>query len=166
MTPNTAVLKLGLVGVIGPNPLVVIVFEVLLNASSMFNHSNLGIPNRIDQVLRYVVVTPDMRRVHHSTNPHEFNRNFGFNLPWWDRILGTYLDQPAKGHAAMEIGVKGYDNEQQVARLFGIVMLPFRSRQDSGAVTGIQPSVGMSERGDRCLLHGLLVIGICRRIFR
>ncbi|TWU06134.1 sterol desaturase family protein [Stieleria varia] len=131
----SAALKLALVGLIGPSPMVVIVFEVLLNASSMFNHSNLGIPKRIDQVLRYVVVTPDMHRVHHSIDSHEANRNFGFNLPWWDRILGTYLDQPSRGHTAMEIGVRGHSNERQIARLLGMVLLPFRAQPDDGQFT-------------------------------
>ena len=135
----SAALKLGLVGLIGPSPMVVIVFEVLLNASSMFNHSNLGIPKRIDKILRYVVVTPDMHRVHHSTNPHEFNRNFGFNLPWWDWLLGTYLDQPSRGHTGMEIGLADHRDERHVTRLRGMLWLPFRSRSDDESETsGIQ----------------------------
>lgn len=126
----SAALKLGLIGLIGPSPMVVIVFEVVLNASSMFNHSNIGIPKGFDRILRYLVVTPDMHRVHHSVDPLEANRNFGFNLPWWDRMLGTYLDQPRQGHTAMEIGMANERDERHVTRLRGMLWLPFRSRSE------------------------------------
>ncbi len=83
----------------------VVVFEVLLNATAMFNHSNVTLPLSLDRVLRPFVVTPDMHRVHHSELPHETNSNFGFNPPWWDRLFGTYRDQPEKGHEGMTIGI-------------------------------------------------------------
>ena len=79
--------------------------SIVLNASAMFNHGNIRLPSRLDRVLRWAVVTPDMHRVHHSVAPHEANRNFGFNLPWWDRLFGTYQGQPAAGHEAMVLGI-------------------------------------------------------------
>ena len=85
--------------------LAVLVFEVLLNGTSMFNHSNIRIPLRVDRILRWIVVTPDMHRVHHSIDEHEANSNFGFNLPWWDRLLGTYTPQPRDTHEGMIVGV-------------------------------------------------------------
>jgi sterol desaturase/sphingolipid hydroxylase (fatty acid hydroxylase superfamily) len=101
-------IKLAVVAALGPPALAVLVFEVLLNATSMFNHSNIRIPVAIDRVLRLVVVTPDMHRVHHSIIPHETNSNFGFNLPWWDRLLGTYRPQPREGHESMTIGIEQF----------------------------------------------------------
>src|SRR5437016_5439162 len=83
-------------------------FEILLNATSMFNHGNARLPARLDRYLRWFVVTPDMHRVHHSIVVNETNSNFGFNLPWWDRFLGTYRDQPAAGHEGMTIGIEQF----------------------------------------------------------
>ncbi|MDP1569491.1 MAG: sterol desaturase family protein [Vicinamibacterales bacterium] len=101
-------LKLAVVAALGPPAIAVLVFEVLLNATAMFNHSNVRIPAGLDRLLRLVVVTPDMHRVHHSIYPSETNSNFGFNLPWWDRLLGTYRPQPRDGHAAMTIGIEQF----------------------------------------------------------
>jgi sterol desaturase/sphingolipid hydroxylase (fatty acid hydroxylase superfamily) len=101
-------IKLVVVAALGPPALAVLVFEVLLNATSLFNHSNIRIPAGVDRVLRWLVVTPDMHRVHHSIRVHETNSNFGFNLPWWDRLLGTYRAQPQDGHEAMTIGIEQF----------------------------------------------------------
>ncbi len=101
-------IKLAVVAALGPPAVAVLVFEVLLNATAMFNHSNIDIPRPVDRLLRLIVVTPDMHRVHHSVDPVETNSNFGFNLPWWDRLLGTYRAQPAKGHQGMEIGIEQF----------------------------------------------------------
>jgi sterol desaturase/sphingolipid hydroxylase (fatty acid hydroxylase superfamily) len=101
-------IKLAVVAALGPPAVAVLVFEVLLNATSMFNHSNIRIPARIDWFLRLFVVTPDMHRVHHSIHPSETNSNFGFNLPWWDRLLGTYRPQPREGHETMTIGIEQF----------------------------------------------------------
>ena len=101
-------IKLAVVVALGPPAVAVLVFEVLLNATAMFNHSNIRIPAAIDRVLRLVVVTPDMHRIHHSIQPSETNSNFGFNLPWWDRLLGTYRPQPREGHEAMTIGIEQF----------------------------------------------------------
>lgn len=102
------IIKLAVVAALGPPALGVLMFEVLLNATSMFNHANIRIPERLDRLLRLVVVTPDMHRVHHSIHPEETNSNFGFNLPWWDRLLGTYLPQPRDGHETMTIGIEQF----------------------------------------------------------
>ena len=101
-------IKLAVVAALGPPAVAVLVFEVLLNATAMFNHSNIRIPVGIDRILRLFVVTPDMHRVHHSIHPSETNSNFGFNLPWWDRLLGTYRPQPRDGHEAMTIGIEQF----------------------------------------------------------
>ena len=101
-------LKLAQVVILGPPAVAVLVFEVLLNATAMFNHSNIRIPLGLDWILRLIVVTPDMHRVHHSIHPSETNSNFGFNFPWWDRLLGTYRAQPREGHEGMTIGIEQF----------------------------------------------------------
>jgi sterol desaturase/sphingolipid hydroxylase (fatty acid hydroxylase superfamily) len=98
-------IKLGVVLALGAAALAVLIFEVLLNATSMFNHGNVRLPEPIDRFLRMIVVTPEMHRVHHSIEPAETNSNFGFNLPWWDWLFGTYRAQPGAGHAGMTIGI-------------------------------------------------------------
>ena len=101
-------LKLAVVVALGPPAIAVLIFEVLLNATALFNHSNIRIPLKLDRMLRLIVVTPDMHRVHHSILPTETNSNFGFNLPWWDRLLGTYLAQPKDSHDSMTIGIEQF----------------------------------------------------------
>ncbi|HUP82368.1 MAG TPA: sterol desaturase family protein [Pirellula sp.] len=98
-------LKLALVVVLGPPAMAVLFFEVVLNGTAMFNHSNIRLPIAVDRLLRLLVVTPDMHRVHHSVLSNETNSNYGFNLPWWDRALGTYVAQPRHGHDQMTIGI-------------------------------------------------------------
>ncbi len=105
-------IKAAVVAALGPPALAVLIFEVLLNATAMFNHGNIRLPIPLDRVLRWVVVTPDMHRVHHSVLPDETNSNFGFNLPWWDRLMGTYRDQPRKGHEGMTIGIEQFRNSR------------------------------------------------------
>ncbi len=117
-------IKIGAVILIGVSPTAVLIFEVMLNATSMFNHSNVCIPVQVDRMLRWIVVTPDMHRIHHSVIPRETNRNFGFNLPWWDRVLGTYLSDPSKGHEQMTIGLEQYRDSTRLTWL-GLVALPF-----------------------------------------
>jgi sterol desaturase/sphingolipid hydroxylase (fatty acid hydroxylase superfamily) len=121
----SAVIKLAVVWLIGPAPVAVLIFEVLLNATSMFNHSNLRLPQPLDRVLRYVVVTPDMHRVHHSVDPAETDRNFGFNFPWWDRLFGSYRAQPALGHRGMTIGLEEFRDEGEL-RFDRLLSQPFR----------------------------------------
>ncbi|HYM32828.1 MAG TPA: sterol desaturase family protein [Candidatus Cybelea sp.] len=117
-------LKLAAVAALGAPPVAVLVFEVLLNATAMFNHGNVGLPASLDRVLRWIVVTPDMHRVHHSILPNETNSNFGFNLPWWDRLLGTYRAQPAAGHDGMTIGLDQFRDPGQL-RLDRMLVQPF-----------------------------------------
>jgi sterol desaturase/sphingolipid hydroxylase (fatty acid hydroxylase superfamily) len=108
------VIKMAAVVALGPPAVAVVIFEVLLNATAMFNHSNLSIPGPVDRLLRLVVVTPDMHRVHHSVVPDETNSNFGFNAPWWDRLFGTYRAQPAAGHAGMTIGIEQFRSSRDL----------------------------------------------------
>ena len=102
------VIKLAVVMALGPPAVAVLMFEVLLNATAIFNHSNIRLPMLLDRFLRLIVVTPDMHRVHHSIIPEETNSNFGFSLPWWDRLLGTYKAQPKAGHEEMSIGIEQF----------------------------------------------------------
>lgn len=101
-------IKLAVVVALGPPAVAVPIFEVLLNATAMFNQSNIRLPMLVDRFLRLIVVTPDMHRIHHSIIPEETNSNFGFNLPWWDRLLGTYKAQPKAGHEGMTIGIEQF----------------------------------------------------------
>ena len=124
-------IKFAVIIAIGPPAVAVLVFEVVLNATSMFNHSNARIVPAIDRVLRYFVVTPDMHRVHHSVEDDETNSNFGFNLPWWDRMFGTYRDQPRAGHLGMTIGIRGFREPRVCDRLSGMLMIPFAGKVDN-----------------------------------
>lgn len=121
------VIKMAAVVVFGAPVIAVVIFEVLLNATSLFNHGNLRIPADIDRWLRLILVTPDMHRVHHSVIPRETDSNFSFNLPWWDRMLGTYRDQPREGHIGMTIGLKEFRDAGRLG-LGYLLVLPFRGR--------------------------------------
>ncbi len=129
------VYKLAVISVLGPPVLGVLIFEVVLNALAMFNHANVRMPLVLDRVLRWIIVTPDMHRVHHSVDSWEHNRNFGFNLSCWDRVLGTYRDQPAKGHQEMIIGLKSFRNRTWQA-LPRILAMPFFKSAASGSRGG------------------------------
>ena len=118
------VIKSGVIAALGPPPAAVFLFAVLLNATSMFNHANVGLRTGIDRWLRWILVTPDMHRVHHSVEIDESNSNFGFNLPWWDRLFGTYRAQPRAGHEAMVLGVE-HLQEPEPKRLLELLTLPF-----------------------------------------
>ena len=119
-------IKFATITVLGPPVVAVVIFEVLLNATAMFNHGNIRLAGGIDRVLRRFVVTPDMHRIHHSVEDDETNSNFGFNLPWWDRLFGTYRNQPRAGHEGMRIGIHGYTDPREVDRLDGMLLLPFK----------------------------------------
>ena len=127
-------IKFATIVVLGPPVVAVVIFEVVLNATAMFNHSNIRIPKAIDRIVRWLIVTPDMHRVHHSVEDDEANSNFGFNLPWWDRLFGTYRDQPRAGHEAMTIGIHTYNKPKLVAWLPGMLILPFIGRISSYAI--------------------------------
>ena len=120
-------IKFAVILLLGPPVLAVLVFEVLLNATAMFNHSNVRIPQPWDRALRWLVVTPDMHRVHHSIDASECNSNFSFNLPWWDRLFGTYRTQPAAGHERMIIGIKQFRTRRDLW-LDQMLLEPFRDQ--------------------------------------
>lgn len=125
-------IKLALIAALGAPVAAVIVFEIVLNATAMFNHANLRLPAALDRVLRWFVVTPDMHRVHHSIRLEETNSNFGFNLPWWDRLLGTYRPQPRDGHDGMTIGIEQFRTLGDL-RLDRMLIQPLRGGSDLGA---------------------------------
>jgi sterol desaturase/sphingolipid hydroxylase (fatty acid hydroxylase superfamily) len=118
--------KLALVAMLAPPPVAVLVFEIILNSAAMFNHANLFLPLPLDRVLRLALVTPDMHRIHHSTDGKEMNRNFGFSFPWWDRLFLTYQEQPAGGHENMPIGLNIF-REQKYRSLHWMLAMPFTS---------------------------------------
>ena len=126
-------IKLAVVAALGPPAVAVLIFEVLLNSTALFNHANIDLPRRVDRWLRLIVVTPDMHRVHHSTDPRETNSNYGFNLPWWDRLLGTYVAQPAKGHRDMEIGIEQFRTRRDLW-IDRMLVQPLRGPASGGAL--------------------------------
>ena len=127
-------IKFAVIAVLGPPVVAVVIFEVLLNATAMFNHSNVRLNGSVDRFLRLLVVTPDMHRVHHSAEDDEANSNFGFNLPWWDRLFGTYRDQPRGGHEKMTIGIHTYNDPKLVSWIHGMLWLPFIGKVTSYAI--------------------------------
>ena len=114
---------------LGAPPLAVLLFEIALNATSMFNHTNVWLPPAIERLLRWLVVTPDMHRVHHSIIRRETDSNFGFNFPWWDRLFGTYRPRPEAGHEAMTLGTEQFRNSKEL-RLDRMLTQPFRDDPD------------------------------------
>lgn len=132
-------LKLAVVAALGPPAVAVLLFEVLLNATAMFNHGNIRLPPGLDRRLRWIVVTPDMHRVHHSIHPSETNSNFGFNLPWWDRLLGTYRAQPRDGHETMAIGIEMFRTPRDLW-LDRMLIQPFRGPASGGTFEATPPT--------------------------
>jgi len=114
---------------LGASPVAVLIFEILLNGTAMFSHSNISIPRRLDKLVRKILVTPDMHRVHHSVDSAETNSNFGFNLPWWDFLFRTYRSQPAKGHEEMQIGLPQF-RHTKVQRIGQMLVMPFVVKSD------------------------------------
>jgi len=117
------ILKIGIVYLLGPAAIAVILFEIILNGTAMFNHANIRLPLWLDRVVRKVLVTPDMHRVHHSVHRNEHDSNYGFALSIWDRMFKTYVDQPAAGHDAMQVGLEWQDDRP--SRLGWSMSLPF-----------------------------------------
>ncbi len=132
-------IKFAVIGALGAPAVAVLIFEVLLNGTAMFNHSNIRLPTRIDRFLRWFIVTPDMHRVHHSVVVRETNSNFGFNLPWWDRLFGTYRDQPAAGHEEMTIGIEQIRDPAE-QRLDRMLTQPFRKGDRAYALGEREPA--------------------------
>ncbi|MEP4545660.1 MAG: sterol desaturase family protein [Saccharospirillum sp.] len=122
-------IKLVVVTLLGAPAASVVLFEVILNATSMFNHGNVRMPDRLDRWLRLLLVTPDMHRVHHSVVRRETDSNFGFSVPWWDRLFGTYIDQPTGGHDDMVIGIEQFRNPSDL-RLGRMLVQPFKDSSD------------------------------------
>ena len=141
-------IKLALINVLGAPVVAVIIFEVLLNATAMFNHSNVRLPRPLDRLLRWIVVTPDMHRVHHSVEVDEANSNFGFNLPWWDRLFGTYRDQSRSGHENMCIGIERYREPRLVCWLSGMLWLPFIGQISGYTISRQSWDVDQKESGN------------------
>ncbi|MEA1889371.1 MAG: sterol desaturase family protein [Pseudomonadota bacterium] len=127
-------IKFSTILLLGPPVVAVILFEIILNVTAMFNHGNVGLPAGLDRVLRWIVVTPDMHRVHHSVEDDEANSNFGFSLPWWDRLFGTYRAQPRGGHQGMTIGIHKYHDAKDVSWISGMLLLPFRGKISEYAI--------------------------------
>ncbi len=118
-------IKLGLVGLLGPAAVAVILFELLLSLGSLFTHSDFSLPARLDQRLRYLLVTPSMHRIHHSTRREETDSNYGFHLVWWDRLFGSYRSQPAVPEARMPIGLETWRSTHE-QRLLALLLQPLR----------------------------------------
>ena len=126
----SAAIKLSLILLLGPPVIAVLIAEIVLNGTSMFNHSNIKLPTKLDAALRYFIVTPDMHRIHHSIEAEEHSRNFGFNFPWWDKLFHTYKDQPSKEQAAIDLGIRGYHEEDSIG-LFSLLTQPFRKDRET-----------------------------------
>lgn len=144
----SVVIKMAAVAAIGAPAVAVLIFEVLLNATAMFNHANGRLSPALDRWLRLIVVTPDMHRVHHSIVYNETNSNFGFNLPWWDRLFGTYRAQPAAGHEAMTIGVDAFRTPADL-RLDRLLVQPFRDTPGGYAINRRPDAQGVEKKGNR-----------------
>jgi sterol desaturase/sphingolipid hydroxylase (fatty acid hydroxylase superfamily) len=127
-------IKFATIVVLGPPVVAVVIFEVMLNATAMFNHGNICLPAAVDRALRWVLVTPDMHRVHHSIEDDETNSNFGFSLTWWDRLFSTYREQARAGQIGMTIGIRDFTDPQQVDRLDGMLLLPFKGEVSDYAI--------------------------------
>jgi sterol desaturase/sphingolipid hydroxylase (fatty acid hydroxylase superfamily) len=130
-------LKVAVVVLLGATPWAVVAFEVILNASSVFNHGNVAIPESLDHWLRWAIVTPDMHRIHHSTRVVETNSNFGFSVSWWDRLCGTYRAEPALGQVDMEIGLSDYRTPLNLGQL---LLLPFQGEVGRTPFAGARPA--------------------------
>ncbi len=139
-------IKMAAVAALGAPVMAVVVFEIILNGTAMFNHGNIRLPEAVDRILRLLVVTPDMHRVHHSVVIRETNSNFGFNFPWWDRIFGTYRAQPAAGHTGMTIGLSQFRDASRLT-LPRLMILPFVGNPGAYSLNkiGREPVAGKRE---------------------
>ena len=164
-------IKIATIFAFGIPPVAVFVFEVVLNATSLFNHSNVRMPRWLDRALRLIVVTPDMHRVHHSIERPEHDSNFGFNLPWWDRLFRTYRREPAAGHDGMTIGLPQFRDPKEL-RLDRLLTQPFRTRRGANELkllalafvigcrgTDFPPGIGLGRRLGRARTPHRVVVG-------
>ncbi len=141
-------IKFATIVVLGPPVVAVVIFEIVLNATAMFNHGNVRLPLGLDRVLRLFLVTPDMHRVHHSVEDDEANCNFGFSLPWWDRLFGTYRAQPRGGHEGMTIGIHKFRTPKEASWLPGMLLLPFKGKVSEYTINRRQWSGEEKGRGE------------------
>ena len=118
-------IKFAVIALLGPPVVAVVMFEILLNATAMFNHSNISLPKQLDRFVRLFIVTPDMHRIHHSIEDDETNSNFGFNLSLWDRIFGTYREQARTSQGKMIIGIRTFRQTKECSKLPGMLAMPF-----------------------------------------
>lgn len=132
-------IKSAVIAVLGAPPLAVVIFEILLNATSMFNHGNVRLPATLDTALRGLIVTPDMHRVHHSIERDETDSNFGFNLSLWDRLFRTYRAQPRAGHEGMTIGIAAFRSTEECSSLVGMLAIPFQSARSGPVASDVAP---------------------------
>jgi sterol desaturase/sphingolipid hydroxylase (fatty acid hydroxylase superfamily) len=132
-------IKIAAIFLLGPPVVAVLIFEILLNATAMFNHGNVSLSPQLDRLFRWLIVTPDLHRIHHSVIPHETNRNYGFNLPWWDYLFGTYRDRPSMGNQGMTIGLSEYQNTLRVEQLPWMLLLPFGHQPDPHSIDKSDP---------------------------
>ena len=130
----SVLIKCAAIALLGASPAAVLLFEIVLNASSMFTHGNVRLPARLDATLRWLLVTPEMHRVHHSVDIDETNSNFGFNLSWWDRLLGTYRATTRTAQDQMTIGLPGWRDPRQCDRLPGMLIMPFIAEARGSAI--------------------------------
>ncbi|WP_066182530.1 sterol desaturase family protein [Hoeflea olei] len=135
--------KAAVIVALGASPVAVLVFEVVLNGAAMFNHANIRLPRRADRILRLLIVTPDMHRIHHSTDRRETDTNYGFNLAVWDRLFATYTPVPRRGETGIEIGLSDW-RDGRTARLGWALMLPFTA---GGGAAGTAPKVSKARSG-------------------
>ncbi len=118
--------KIFCIFLIGANPIAVIAFEIILNGAATFNHSNVNIPKGIDNKLRWLLITPDMHRIHHSTIARETDSNYGFSISWWDRLCGTYIATPEQPQQSMDIGLKNFTEASELG-FMKLLLLPFKA---------------------------------------
>ncbi len=135
-------IKFATIVLLGPPIVAVVIFEVMLNATAMFNHGNVRLNPVLDKWLRLILVTPDMHRVHHSVEDDETNSNFGFSLPWWDRLCGTYRDQPRGGHEKMSIGIRTFREAKMTSWISAMLVMPFVGKMSGYAINRRQWTAG------------------------
>lgn len=133
-------IRIAVIAVVGAPPLAVLAFEIILNVTAIFNHANVRLSPRLDRNLRWLLVTPDMHRIHHSMDVAEANSNFGFNLPWWDRLFGTYRSTASLPQVRMAIGGQGLTGRGECVRLPGLLAIPFiGAGTENGTPRNLEP---------------------------
>lgn len=131
------IIKIGVVVALGAPPIAVLIFEIVLNGTSMFNHANIALPRAVDRFLRLALVTPDMHRIHHSVRRDETDSNFGFNIPWWDRLFGTYKSEPRDGQIGLTLGLPIFRDDRAV-QLLPLLAQPFVDDAESNDIAPVE----------------------------